>query len=368
MIMKGLKTILSLALMLSVGLLMGQKQVSNETKNEISVKKTLDASMPVKNTNETTTDTIGWTPGSIPEFGYPNSGLHIYGLTSGGYVGGVNGSDIDYWAQCYVLEESVSAIGILAWIGIKDNISEDNNSVLTASLLPTNEDEAITGFDDQGNATSYGPGPDYYSGNILASSSVNINDLDTTSYADPSLWQYFPFTNPVYISSDFCIVADFKSLRLNSDTAALVWDEFGNGLGLGYSQYCKDPTEYYWVACNCGLTFSGGQGLDANMSLFLIVEKGSDVNSNSYFQGMQLTFPNLTSDPELIVQFALQNASNTSIDIISVNGQLVRSIDLGMKEAGSHHTTIDISNLQSGMYFVSLNSQGSRLIKKLVIE
>ncbi|MBK6933921.1 MAG: hypothetical protein IPH17_02245 [Bacteroidales bacterium] len=271
--MKGLKTILSLALMLSVGLLMGQKQVSNETKNEISVKKTLDASMPVKNTNETTTDTIGWTPGSIPEFGYPNSGLHIYGLTSGGYVGGVNGSDIDYWAQCYVLEESVSAIGILAWIGIKDNISEDNNSVLTASLLPTNEDEAITGFDDQGNPTSYGPGPDYYSGNILASSSVNINDLDTTSYADPSLWQYFPFTNPVYISSDFCIVADFKSLRLNSDTAALVWDEFGNGLGLGYSQYCKDPTKYYWVACNCGLTFSGGQGLDANMSLFLIVEK-----------------------------------------------------------------------------------------------
>ncbi|MFY9452291.1 MAG: T9SS type A sorting domain-containing protein, partial [Bacteroidales bacterium] len=197
---------------------------------------------------------------------------------------------------------------------------------------------------------------------------VTINDLDTSSYADPSLWQYFPFTNPVYISSDFCIVADFSVLRSSQDTDVLVWDAIGNVLGMGFSQVCSDPNTYYWYACNYFFSFGSGGTLDANMSLFLIVEKGSDVNSNSYFQGMQLTFPNLTSDPELIVQFALQNASNTSIDIISVNGQLVRSIDLGMKEAGSHHTTIDISNLQSGMYFVSLNSQGSRLIKKLVIE
>ncbi|MGB4650862.1 MAG: hypothetical protein WBH79_05050, partial [Bacteroidales bacterium] len=304
--MKGLKTILSLALMLSVGLLMGQKQVSNETKNEISVKKTLDASMPVKNTNETTTDTIGWTPGSIPEFGYPNSGLHIYGLTSGGYVGGVNGSDIDYWAQCYVLEESVSAIGILAWIGIKDNISQSDASILTTKLYYMAEDQAIIG-EDQNENPIYGMGPDYYEGTALATKSVTINDLDTTSYADPSLWQYFPFTNPVYISSDFCIVADFSVLRSSQDTAVLVWDAIGNGLGMGFSQVCRDPNTYYWYACNYFFSFGSGGTLDANLSLFLIVEKGSDVNSNSYFQGMQLTFPNLTSDPELIVQFALQN-------------------------------------------------------------
>jgi len=365
--MKGTKTILLIALMLSVSLLMGQKNLPNETKKEISVNKTLNAYIPAKSTDETIIDTIGWTPGSIPEFGSPNIEFNLFGLTNGGYVGGVNLSELDYWAQCYYLDEGVQATGILAWVGVKDNISGSNSSILTTKLYYTADDEAIIG-EDQNEQNIYGMGPNYYSGSPLATKSVTINDLDTTSYADPSLWQYFEFDAPVYVNNNFCIVADFSTLRLNSDTAALVWDAIGNGLGMGLSQVSKDPTQYYWYACNYYFSFGSGGTLDANLSLFLIVEKGSDVNSNSYFQGMQLTFPNITRDPELVLQFALQNASNTSIEIISINGQVVKSENLGMMSSGSHHTIMNISDLQPGMYLVSLNSQGSRLIKKLVIE
>ncbi|MGB4666410.1 MAG: T9SS type A sorting domain-containing protein [Bacteroidales bacterium] len=365
--MKGTKTILSIALMLCVSLLMGQRELPNETKKEISVNKTLNAYIPVKSTDETIIDTIGWTVGSLPEFGSPTLEFNIYGLTGGGYVGGVNTNGYDYWAQCYYLDEQVQATGILAWVALKDNISQSDASILTTKLYYMAEDQAIIG-EDQNENPIYGMGPDYYEGTALATKSVTINDLDTSSYADPSLWQYFEFDSPVNVNDNFCIVADFSVLRSSQDTAVLVWDAIGNGLGMGFSQVCRDPNTYYWYACNYFFSFGSGGTLDANLSLFLIVEKGSEVNSNSYFQGMQLTFPNITSDPELVIQFALQNASNTSIDIISVNGQLVKSENLGMKEAGSHHTIMDISDLQPGMYLVSLNSQGSRLIKKLVIE
>lgn len=365
--MKGTKTILSIALMLCVSLLMGQRELPNETKKEISVNKTLNAYIPVKSTDETIIDTIGWTVGSLPEFGSPTLEFNIYGLTGGGYVGGVNNNGLDYWAQCYYLDETVQATGILAWVAMKDNISESDTSILTTKIYYMADEQTIIGK-DQNDQNLFGMGPDYYGGTALASKSVTINDLDTSIYADPSLWQYFEFDSPVSVNNNFCIVADFSVLRSSNDTAALVWDAIGNGLGMGFSQVCRDPNTYYWYACNYFFSFGSGGTLDANLSLFLIVEKGSEVNSNSYFQGMQLTFPNITSDPELVLQFALQNASNTSIDIISVNGQLVKSENLGMKEAGSHHTIMDISDLQPGMYLVSLNSQGSRLIKKLVIE
>lgn len=365
--MKGLKTILSVGLMLCVAILFGQNQPTENSNKEISLKKTLNVSLPYKSINETTIDTIGWTPGSLPEFGSPTLEFNIFGLTSGGYVGGVNNSELDFWAQCYYLDEGVQATGILAWVGVKDNISQNDASILTASLLPLADNQTIIGK-DQNNQNIFGPGPDYYAGHILASKSKNINELDTTSFLNPALWELFEFDSPVSINNNFCIVANFNAFRLNSDTAALVWDAIGNGFNMGFSQVSKDPSIYYWYSCNYYFTFGGGGTLDANLSLFLIVEKGSDVNSSSYFQGMQLTFPNLTSDPQLVIQYALQNASNTSIDIISINGQVVKSENLGMKASGSHHTIMDISDLQPGMYLVSLNSQGSRLIKKLVIE
>lgn len=362
--MKGLRIILSMALMLCVAILFSQNQPHQSTFKYgfIPQKTTKTINYVVKSTNETL-DTVGLSDNFFPVFS-PDGPMHIWGLIDAdynpiGYWFGVNSDSLDGWAQCYQLY-NVSQVGIeglLMIFGGKFDTDEDNNSSLSASVTPMAADVCIIGG-TSGNY-QYGAGPDL--NNPYADVSIPISDIDTIN-----LFTYKELDQTILVTDEFCIVADYTDLREKGDTAYLLSDDEGDGMGLHYTQYAKSPLgRYYWVSTNFGT--SGA--LDVNISLFAVVDLDYvNINTNSYFQGMQLTFPNITRDPELVIQFALKNASNTSIDIISLNGQLVKSEDLGMKEAGSHHTIMDISNLQPGMYLVSLNSQGSRLIKKLVIE
>jgi hypothetical protein len=362
--MKGLRIILSMALMLCVAILFSQNQPHQSTFKYGFIQKESTKTIDYvnKSTNETL-DTVGLSDNFFPVFS-PDGPMHIWGLIDAdynpiGYWFGVNSDSLDGWAQCYQLY-NVSQVGIeglLMIFGGKFDTDEDNNSSLSASVTPMAADVCIIGG-TSGNY-QYGAGPDL--NNPYADVSIPISDIDTIN-----LFTYKELDQTILVTDEFCIVADYTDLREKGDTAYLLSDDEGDGMGLHYTQYAKSPLgRYYWVSTN----FGTGGVLDVNISLFAVVDLDYvNINSSSYFQGMQLTFPNITRDPELVIQFALKNASNTSIDIISLNGQLVKSEDLGMKEAGSHHTIMDISNLQPGMYLVSLNSQGSRLIKKLVIE
>lgn len=362
--MKGLRTILSIALMLCVAILFGQNQPQQSTFKYgfLPQKTTKTINYVVKSTNETL-DTVGLSDNFWPIFS-PDEAMTYYRLVDAndsiiGYWFGVNAQSLDGWAQCYQLY-NVSQVGIEGLLMIfqsKYDLNDDNNSSLLAYVTPMAANVCIIGG-TTGNY-QYGAGPDL--DNPYTSVSIPINDIDTVN-----TFTYKELNQIVGVSNEFCIVTDFSDLRAKGDTANLLCDDSGDGQGLHYTQYAKSPLgTYYWVSTN----FSTGGVLDVNITLFAVVDLDYvNINSNSYFEGMQLTFQNITSDPELVLQFALQNASNTSIDIISLSGQLVKSEDLGMMSSGSHHTIMDISDLQPGMYLVSLNSQGSRLIKKLVIE
>jgi len=362
--MKGLRTILSIALMLCVAILFGQNQPTQSTFKYgfIPQKATKTINYVVKSTNETL-DTVGLSDNFWPVFS-PDEGMTIWRLTDQndnriGYWFGVNADSLDGWAQCYQLYNvsQVGIKGILMIFGGKFDTDGNNNSTLTAYVTPMKANACVIGG-TQG-SYQYGPAPDI--NNAYANVSIPISDIDTTN-----LFTYKELSQTKLVTETFCIVTDYSDLREKSDTAYLLSDDEGDGQDLHYTQYTWDPVgQYPWVSTN----FGTNGALDVNISLFAVVDLDYvNINTNSYFEGMQLTFPNITRDPELVLQFALKNASNTSIDIISVNGQLVKSENLGMKEAGSHHTIMDISDLQPGMYLVSLNSQGSRLIKKLVIE
>lgn len=363
--MKGLKTILSIALMLSVAILFGQNQSQQSTFKYgfIPQKSTKTINYVMKSTNETL-DTVGFSDNFMPIFSPDGGIMTYYRLVDSndsiiGYWFGVNADSLDGWAQCYLLYgvDQIGIEGLLMIFQSKYDLGEDNNSSLLAYVTPMKSNVSIIGG-TTGNY-EYGAGPDL--NNAYANVSIPINDIDTVN-----LFTYKELNQTIGVNSEFCIVTDFSDLRAKGDTANLLCDDSGDGMGLHYTQYAKSPLgTYYWVSTN----FGTGGVLDVNITLFAVVDIDYvNINSSSYFQGMQLTFPNITTDPELVLQFALQNASNTSIDIISLNGQLVKSENLGMMSSGSHHTIMDISDLQPGMYLVSLNSQGSRLIKKLVIE
>ena len=290
--MKGLRIILSMALMLCVAILFSQNQPHQSTFKYGFIQKesTKTIDYVVKSTNETL-DTVGLSDNFFPVFS-PDGPMHIWGLIDAdynpiGYWFGVNSDSLDGWAQCYQLY-NVSQVGIeglLMIFGGKFDTDEDNNSSLSASVTPMAADVCIIGG-TSGNY-QYGAGPDL--NNPYADVSIPISDIDTIN-----LFTYKELDQTILVTDEFCIVADYTDLREKGDTAYLLSDDEGDGMGLHYTQYAKSPLgRYYWVSTN----FGTGGVLDVNISLFAVVDLDYvNINSSSYFQGMQLTFPNITRD------------------------------------------------------------------------
>jgi len=310
-----------------------------------------------KSSSKATIDTIGWTVGSIPCFADPTAEIHTYYMSDAsdnriGYWFGVNADSTDYWAQSYVNSASIRISGVLALISGKYNGSNNSSSVMQASLYLVAAAQAII---DQNSTT--GPGPNVYQQTPLQTASISIANLDTNWFA----FNYFQFPSLATVSADFSIVTNFKTIREHGDTAYLFCDAIGDGLGLNYTVYTSDPQVYYWMATSVST-------LDVNMSVFAVIEEGSGINDADFYQGMKLSiYPNPVSKVASI-DYALQYNSKASIDIINVAGKVIRTIDLGSKSIGKYNTTINVEDLASGNYFISLNANGTRFIKKLIVK
>jgi hypothetical protein len=59
--------------------------------------------------------------------------------------------------------------------------------------------------------------------------------------------------------------------------------------------------------------------------------------------------------------------SEISVKLYDSEGRLIRILFTGIKSAGIHSLLVNGSNLASGIYFYSLEAEGIRLAKKLLI-
>ncbi|MFA8449208.1 MAG: T9SS type A sorting domain-containing protein [Bacteroidales bacterium] len=76
--------------------------------------------------------------------------------------------------------------------------------------------------------------------------------------------------------------------------------------------------------------------------------------------------PNPCSE-NAFVTVSVPEVSNVSMDIISMTGQKVMSIDKGAVE-GDVQIDFDASGLNSGVYFYTVNVDGKRITKKMIVE
>ena len=314
-----------------------------------------------------TIDTAGWTAGFIPQFLAPTVELHTYYMADAlsnriGYWFGTNGTatsdtSSDYWAQCWLNTASIKVSGILFWLSGKANVSTSASSKITfnvQNVLPyvANSHGCVTG------PGAYGPSP---SGAVLGTGSMDINTLDTAF----TNFNYIPITLTSAITGDFGVVANFSAIRSNSDTAYMFCDAVGNGSGLSYTQYCINPTAYYYVAT----AYPGdGTGLDVNMSLFAVIDDGVGISDAGYFNGLRMTIRQNPVRENATIDYVLQNAGSVKMVVWDTKGNEVASVEEGTKTSGQHTMNIDISKLKSGIYFCSLTANGGRLTKKLVVE
>jgi len=78
-------------------------------------------------------------------------------------------------------------------------------------------------------------------------------------------------------------------------------------------------------------------------------------------------YPNPTSN-NIHLDFALdRTVSNAQIRISDVTGRTVLTQNMGKAAAGEHNVTVDVTSLNSGMYFVQLNAGGMRGVAKFTV-
>jgi len=313
-------------------------------------------------------DTMGWTPGYLPEFGSPTAAFHIYGLTSEagddlGYWFGVNydaanNYGLDFWSMAYIVDNPVKITGVIIGIAGKEKIAGGANSYIELSIYDMVDDKAKI------SASATGPGPGVYGGSPLSVAQINIDNIDTTWVGNLG-FNYVALSSPLSVSEDFAIVSNFKNMRLAMDTAYMYCDEPGNHGGMNYSFVSIDPSQYWWFT----LSYASNGNLDVNLPLFAVIDMASAGINDDFYQGMKLTMsPNPVSDM-LTLEYALQFNSNVKVQFIGSNGSIAKEVVLGQQNASNYYKeTIDISDLASGNYFVSLLSNGNRLTKQIVVE
>jgi flagellar hook assembly protein FlgD len=64
----------------------------------------------------------------------------------------------------------------------------------------------------------------------------------------------------------------------------------------------------------------------------------------------------------------IEKASKVSVEVYNVMGQKVMSMDKGVTNAGTHQYSIDGSQLTSGVYFYTVNVNGSSYTHKMIVE
>ena len=67
------------------------------------------------------------------------------------------------------------------------------------------------------------------------------------------------------------------------------------------------------------------------------------------------------------ISYLLPIASNISLDLYNLSGQLVNSMYKGYKQAGVYSVTISADNLPSGLYFISLKASDKVLTRKIML-
>jgi len=107
-----------------------------------------------------------------------------------------------------------------------------------------------------------------------------------------------------------------------------------------------------------------GRGIWSSASVLGLSENGSSA-SDKVFKNKLKMFPNPTAN-NTSVEYSLTKESDVTIQVYSVTGALVKTVNMKDVSKGSHTYTIDASALQRGTYIVRLNAGGQSETTKFV--
>jgi len=304
-------------------------------------------------------DTLGVSPNSVPQFA-PTNQVSIIPY-SGGWCYGTNndGNVFTAVAQGYINDDTASVIGVLSFIPKKskgpNNVPNTKIVFSVANLIPNG---AIT-FIGTDITQVRGPGA------VLSSVDYFYDEVDTTF----GVYNLALFPAPVSVTSELVIIANFSNFKTNGDGVAFMSDNVGNALGQDLAfHYATAQAANIWLPTN--FVFQGA--LDNNVALFPIL-KGDNSSIGFSPTGPAINgikaqlFPNPAAESAQIT-IETNKADTYFVDIFSLKGQLISTVNCGNKIAGQFTQALNTDGLTSGTYIYSVRSAaGSRYSKSFVV-
>ena len=117
-----------------------------------------------------------------------------------------------------------------------------------------------------------------------------------------------------------------------------------------------DPPAHYHVSDLVFDSDAFSYNLDGQNTIGLLEENVSEIRM----------FPNPATDM-VNISIELNDASNTSVSVINMVGQVVISNDFGMLN-GSNRLELNVSSLPAGMYIVEINAGASSQTERLIVK
>lgn len=119
-----------------------------------------------------------------------------------------------------------------------------------------------------------------------------------------------------------------------------------------------------WTGFVTGLAYTNAQYLDAGMKLSSSNISVKEV-ANSFSLGQ--AYPNPSSNV-VNIAFDLKASNNVKVSILNLLGQEVINIADDKFAAGKNEVSVDVSNLNAGVYFYSMTVDGVSQAQKLIIK
>jgi hypothetical protein len=110
--------------------------------------------------------------------------------------------------------------------------------------------------------------------------------------------------------------------------------------------------------------FTGGEFTDEDLRSF----EGTSVSGikENIFESLLIITPNPVVD-NVRIEFNLSNSALTTISVTNVLGQIVSNDNLGTLSVGTQNHFIDMSNLNAGIYQITINAGSSIGTKKVTL-
>jgi len=256
-----------------------------------------------------------------------------------------------------------------------------------AVVEPTNCDIAVTGtYDAGGSITAVVTATfaaEITTEHRLAAILVENGVTGTTSGYDQSNYYSFQSQDLALVSPNSGSMPNFDWQNATNPVIAgdMTYDHVGRDLYGGYDGQASSITLPAAANSSQSYTFSGSVGSynPSNchvVGLIINSATGEIMNANEASMtlvGLQENslvklfnvFPNPTKDLA-IINFNLNKACDVTIEITDMAGKTVFNRNL-LNASGFQNVNLNVENMQSGMYFVNLKTNGHVLSKKLTI-